>query len=152
MVSVRTACSSDIEGVSRMIAEFNTRSLAKFGLGFSVQDATELATKLIATHVALLLVEVNGESEKIVGGIGGTIVPSMMNSASIVFTEIFFYVDQEYRKYSAFLLETLENKCIETKVDKIIMANMNDENFDKLARFYSMKGYQLLEQHYIKGV
>ena len=75
-----------------------------------------------------------------------------MNNKMRVFQEIFFYILPDYRRYAQLLLGAIEKEVVKFSVEILIMAHMADQNIDKMDRYYSTKGYKLLENHYYKRI
>lgn len=129
--------------------EFNADSFEQYGLSFNAAHATELALTLIKDYI-LLLVET--KEKMIVGGIGGLVVPSLLNRDVIIFQEVFFYINPAFRSSWKLLIDTLENTCKDKGIDHIILGMMHNEYTEKLTRLYHMRGYMNLERHLIKRV
>lgn len=86
---------------------------------------------------------------KIIGGVAGYCLPCMFND-DVFFVVMFLYIKNEYRSLTKSFMQELEMAFLPTKVNKIVIAVMNDQNQRVQKRFLTMAGYKELETHMIK--
>ena len=71
-------------------------------------------------------------------------------SQNLIFQELIWYVNKEYRRSGISLLREAE-KCLKAEgVHSIIMAVLENSKTDKLKDFYGRLGYKPMEVHFIK--
>jgi GNAT superfamily N-acetyltransferase len=150
MILIRKANKKDVPEIKDLIAKSFEAAFDVNDIKYDVSQATRLAEDLIKHHLLLVLVE--QELKKIVGGIGGQLLLLPMSVETKAFQEIFFYVLPTFRGYSHRLLHELEEACKYQEIEIIIMAHLSDKDHEKMDRFYFTKGYKLLEKHYYRRI
>ena len=149
MVIARKAVEEDYLAMSELIEDFfKENKFVSLDIELNAESSSELSKVLATKHIMLVLTQ----GKEMIGGIGGFVIPSLMNTNFKIFQEVFFYIKKGFRKYSKFLLDELENECRRRKLNSIIMAHPADENLDKMDKFYSARGYKVLEKHYSKRI
>lgn len=150
-MQVRRAHIVDYPEMVKLICEYfqSQNAFTRFGLHADVDDTATLVEDLTLRHLVLLLVT---DDSKIVGGVGGFIVPSLFNAKTKIFQDLVFYIRPEFRQYTQYLLTELKAECFKREVDLIIMAHMEDGNLDKMERYYQSKGFKRLETHFIARI
>jgi len=81
----------------------------------------------------------------------GASVPSFF-SVDILYNMLFFVVHPDYRRHTAKVINSVERAVFKTGVDKIILANFEQNNGEKIDRYYRILGYKVLETFYYKQV
>ena len=71
-------------------------------------------------------------------------------SQNIIFQELIWYVNKEYRMSGISLLREAEKSLKLSGVNSIIMAVLENSKTDKLKSFYERLGYKQMEVHFIK--
>lgn len=89
------------------------------------------------------------EDNKIVGALGYLFYPDP-NTGDKYASEFFWYVLPEFRKNGLKLLEKFEWDCAVSGVKRITMMFLHNSMPEKLKKLYELRGYTLLESHYIK--
>lgn len=143
MIIVRQARYEDIEGVLKLVREFQKEGLDEFKL-YSDEAKTKLVIRSNIEHS--LVMEKDGE---IIGCLGGQITTSIA-STDKVWEELLWFVTQKYRLHGVKLLKELERKCREWGIKQVLMVHLGNLNADKMKRFYKKRDYKFLEAHYIK--
>ncbi len=140
---IRQATQEDFDETFKVLREFHIEALQEFGVKFE-EDMVYKCMK--ETCDTTLILEVDN---KIVGLIAGKLVDYPFQNAKI-FQEQIWYVLKDYRRYGRKLLEALEERLITQGISALIMVNLSNSMNEKLTRFYSRMGYQLMESHYLK--
>jgi hypothetical protein len=73
-------------------------------------------------------------------------------SNDVMFSVMFFYVQDKYRKFSIHFLKAVEKLLQNTPATKIVMSSPAFKDSEKYDRFYQMNGYVHLESHFSKGI
>lgn len=147
---VREATIADYPVMTRLVEEFfRVNTFAYLELDIDIESVTQLVARLTTKHLMLLL---ETEDGKIVGGTGGFIAPFLFNTQIKIFQEIFSYIQNDFRKHSQFLLSELKKVCRELKLDLIIMGYPADGKLEKMGRYYQARGFKILETHFIARV
>lgn len=104
-------------------------------------------TRLISTKMGVIF---GLFDDKFIGMIGGFVFPDP-NDGALVATEMFWYVDKQYRGIGGIkLLKKFEKWAVSVKAKRLIMVHLADLMSDKLKRFYNKQGFSSTEVHYIK--
>lgn len=147
---VRQAEISDYQAMIGLVEEFfKANSFTHLEVDIDIESVAKLVEKLTKEHLILVL---ETDNKEIVGGIGGIIMPFLFNTKIKMFQEIFFYVQDGFRKYSQLLLAELKKACKELKLNRIIMAHINDGTLKEMERFYKARGFKKLEIHFIARI
>lgn len=113
---------------------------------FEYDEGTVLS--LLVTLVQNHYVLVADDNGKVFGTVGAMLVPNMWNKNNILFQEMFWWVDEEYRSGSAGIRLLLELHKLAPVGAKKVLSVLPDTNFkDKtLAKL----GYKVTEMAYAK--
>ena len=90
-------------------------------------------------------------SRNIVGGLGAIKCPDP-NNGEMIASELFWFVEKEYRGSGLKLLKAFEAWAQEQGIKKILMVHLSELMPGKLKKLYERMGYKELETHYIKEV
>ena len=112
-----------------------------------VEYATKFYVNLIGKDGGVIFVI--KKDGKIVGGIGGLIGPDL-HYPRMIAVETFWFVLPEYRGEGMKLLDAFEQWAKENKCDCVAMIHLADSHPKALEKIYKRKGYQLIENHYLK--
>ena len=145
MITVRMAKESDIEGVLKLIHEFQKEGMDEFGL---YCDDTKARAVICSNIEHSIILEADGN---IIGCIGGKIGQGMV-STDKVYEEMIWYVTKAYRSHGVMLLRALEKMCKEWGVNKILMVHVGNLKAEQMREFYLRQGYKFLESHYLKEI
>jgi len=119
--------------------------------GFTVNPRSFAATILNKIEndpdYKIFVAEVAGD---IVGGVGMCLVRSEWDSNQIIATEKFWYVEPKYRNTRIAIKLFKESETWSRRFADIIVYVAMSRSSNSAGRFYEKKGYQKLEQHYIK--
>jgi len=142
----------DIPRLAEMAREFHKYAIADKGLGFSPSDFIKYSTFLMESPVAnILMLGIEG---KTVGTIAGIIAPWFMNFSQLILTELWWWVDPEYRKGNlAFgLLDALTEWGRYRGATTFIMVSIGAEREGAVKRYYKRKGFAYMETHFVKEI
>jgi N-acetylglutamate synthase-like GNAT family acetyltransferase len=141
---IRKAKINDIESVFRLGDQFSKES--KF-VDYDKEIFKKNWTVFIEQDIGVIFI--SEMDNKTVGMIGG-IKFSCVNTGKMIASELFWFVDPEYRGFEGIkLLKEFENWA-KYDCDKITMVYLQDLMPDKVKGLYKKRGYELLETHYIK--
>lgn len=136
----------DISKVAHMAYEFTKESKhVKVDPDRPAESYWPLIQKGIG---AMLMLE---EGNEVVGGLGCIKYPDM-HSGELFAVETFWYVLPEYRGKGVLLLEAYEQWAKDNGCLKCAMIHMVDSMPAVLERFYRIRGYELIEKHYVKEI
>lgn len=91
------------------------------------------------------------EGDKCVGGLGCIKYPDL-HSGELFAVETFWYVLPDHRGEGIKLLDAFEKWAADNGCVKCAMIHMVDSMSSALERLYRMRGYKLVEKHYVKEV
>lgn len=147
---VRKATASDYDVMVDLVIQFfKENDLSYLCIDIDIVSAGKLVSYVTDKHLMLVLTTDDGE---IVGGVGGLLTTFLFNNETKLFQQIFFYVSEDYRKHSKFLLDSLTKTCKSINLDNIIMGYISDSKLDKLERFYKIQGFKKFETQFIKRI
>lgn len=146
---IRQATLDDKEEIIHLIGEFFEESLSEYKLTLDSETIGKTTIDFICNKIVI----VAEKDKKIIGVIGGLISPSIFDSNQLFAQEFIWYVSKNERESSIGirLLKAFEEECKRQKANLISMIRMNNLYADTLDRFYKMRHYKLMENHYIKG-
>ncbi len=149
-VVIEKADIEDIAGIVRLIREFFEESLSVYSLSLDASTIHETVTKYVTDYIGL----VARRGDKIIGTIGGFVMPSIFDKNQLVGQETIWYVTKEERKGSIGirLIKEFENRCKEQGAHLIVMVHMENLYADVLDKLYKIRGYKLMENQYIKEI
>lgn len=81
----------------------------------------------------------------------GATVPSLF-SVDKLYNMLFFVVHPNYRRYTKRVINMIEQAVFKTGVNKIVLTNFDQNNGEKIDRYYRILGYKVLETFYYKQV
>jgi len=73
-------------------------------------------------------------------------------SERLMFQEMVWYVEPDYRKYGVKLLREVEKRLKLRQVGTIIMAVLENSKTEKIKSFYQRLGYKPIEVHYARDL
>ena len=114
------------------------------GMEYDTDSVAMLLVSLMDDHY-LRVVEEEGV---VVGFIGIMISPFHFNTNYQIASELFFFIDPDYRGQGAALLEQAEADLKAKGADVIAMGELMSST--DMKKFYESKGYTLTEQTYAK--
>jgi RimJ/RimL family protein N-acetyltransferase len=106
--------------------------------------------RMVTTQGVCYVAEINGKQ---IGAIGGIITPNMWYGLEQDLTELFWWVQKEYRGSSA-ALRLLKQFILHGKTDpKITNVIMTKENISPISeKVYEKRGFELKESNYVMEV
>ena len=143
MTEVRLAKTEDIESVVNSVSGFMKESKHS---PFSINKAIESWTTFISSGMGEMFI-----LDDFHGALGGVCYPDPHRDC-LVASEFFWYVKPEYRGKGGALLEAFEAWAKEKGCSRVIMTHLSDSMPESLKKYYTKKGYELLETNYIKEV
>lgn len=145
---IRKAELKDIDAVVELTKDFFEESISDYGL--TLDDITIRET--ISNYIINLVGIVAEDEGKVIGVIGGMLLPSIFNKNQLIGQETVWYVQKNYRNGSVGLklIKSFEDECKSRGTDLIIMGLMGNLNTEILDKYYKKRNYKLLEREYIK--
>lgn len=149
-LNIRLATEADIESLIRICTRFYGETQYPAMIPLDEDSLTEMIFRVL-DHGFHVVAEVNGE---VIGGIGCIVQPFSMNAAYKVATEMFWYVEPEYRNQASIgvsLCEVAETLARHDGCTLIAMSRLetSPEGVDK---FYKHRGYKAIDHTYVKGI
>lgn len=146
MYDVTIATLEEVPVITRLCKNFEQASkLVTVDIDHSVKAYTQFITSGIG---AMLLLKRDGD---IIGGLGCLKYPDL-HSGVLIAVETFWFVLPEHRGRGLMLLDAFEAWGASQGCKKLAMIHLTDSYPAALERLYRMRGYQLVEKHYIKEV
>ena len=146
---IRKAELYDLPGAYKLTERFHEQDLEGYTLGHNPESARDAVKVFITEAVGVVAVQY----DDIIGCLGGFITPFLLNSESIVFQEIMWYVRPDKRQTGVgikMLSKTMEI-VKELGATHIVMAHTGN-NTTKLSQLYTKMGFEVLETQYIRGL
>ena len=147
---IRKAEVFDLPGVHEMMESFQDEGLNEYTLGHNRESAGVAAELFIREHLGVVAVQ----DDIVIGCLGGCVTPFMMNSGSIVFQEILWYVTKEKRSTGVGIkmLFKVMKLAKEQGATHMVLAHTGKVLPEKLSKLYGKLGFEVLETQYIKGL
>ncbi len=142
---IRLAGINDLYQIEQIFREFAEDAAPMYKLKFNVDKAKITLEGCLKEHL-VPVIEIDG---KIVGGICGLIIDSMMTS-DVIFQDLFFYVKPEYVNLTRNLIRDTQKFCKARGVNKMVLATLGEN--ERLDRFYKLLGFEILEKHFVKEI
>ena len=140
---IRDATLDDLDEMLPLACDF--AALAK--IEFEQPRVRQVLAGLIADHCCLVS-EING---KIVGGIGGVLVPELFRE-SLVAQELFWYTDPKHRGISGGrLLLAWERWATANGANRISLSDLAVSS-PQVAAMYAERGYRLVERTWARDI
>jgi len=137
------------DDVSRLVELFYGEAISEYNGAFSREGMRSTIESLKAHHSQYcFLMIIDGKAEGIFAGLGMT----PMGSDRLMFQELIWYVNPEYRSRGIKLYHEAERRLQSYGISAIIMAVMENSKTDKIKDFYTRLGYKQFEVHYIKDI
>ena len=145
---IRIATIEDAIGITGLILKFFEESLQHFGFTICTTSALHTSQTFILQHIIF----VAEKKKKIMGVIGGVVLPSIFNSQQRLGQEIIWYVEKKERAGTVGirLIKAFERECKRYGASLICMVHMSNLYADKLGKVYKQMNYTDLETQYIK--
>lgn len=146
---IREAVKADIPQVLELIHEFQDESLNHYSLFCNDEKALKV---MEATYPNALVMEDTDHPSvagKIVGVIAGVIGESIVSTEKVM-QELVWFVKKEYRGCGDELLERFEGLSKDRGCGQLLMVHMGNLHRKAFERFYTRRGYELLECQYLK--
>ena len=140
---IRQGIPKDKVDLLRLIREF--RDTKATMIKFDLDKVSEITNKCIELETVLVL-EKEG---KVVGAMVGMLFHSLM-SYELIYQDLFFYIQKPHLGCTKSMLNELERRCKDMKIDRISMATMGDN--PRLDKLYELLGYSILEKHFSKEI
>lgn len=147
-IIVRQAVVEDIPRLYELgFGAYTKESLAAFEMDLSEEKIKTVASLVLQAGWSFVL-EVD---DQIVGCIIGASSPFPFSDA-LVYGELMFFVQKEFRKFTRAFLTRVEMVLKTRGVAKFILANVETNDGEKIDRFYKILGFKRLEIHYMKSL
>ena len=146
-IELKMAQPADIPAIEALYQDFSGENMARI----TTLDKTVVKESIVrmVSHGAIILACIK---DKAVGFVAGY-VQNCHFSNDVMFTLMYFFVNQKHRQYSAAIMKLLEELIRRnTNVTKFVVSSPAFEDHEKLDRFYEISGYKLLEKHYYKEI
>lgn len=140
-VIVRPGMMSDLDAAIEILGEFREESLKYFG--FSKPFAKDYLSQFVEDSFVL---EIDG---RVVGISAGKIIQSQVDG-QLIYDEVVWYVLREFRGYGLRLMDALEARCRERGIKHMACSLMGNSMSERLHKFYTRRGFEVMEIHYIK--
>lgn len=149
---IRPATIDDVPRLIQMGRKFHEEALADKGLGYAPLDLIKYYITLMESPIAIFLVA--DVEDKVVGSIGGMIVPWNMDFSQLILMEQWWWVDPDYRggKVALDLEEGFIQWGKDNGANRIIMVSIILDKEETVKRYYKRRGYKYLETHFIKEI
>lgn len=149
---IREAIVEDIPSIIEMAHGFYTDAIEQHGLGYVAEDYSKYIVFLIESNFTVVFV--SEENNKITGTIAGIISPWFMNNKDIILTEQWVWVEPEARGKGLFseLINSLVTWGKNLGATKLSMISIGSKTEKQVKKFYSNKGFQYMETHFIKDI
>lgn len=150
---VRLAKKSDVSKGLQMFDAINNEELFrieelnKMGIIFDRSTAEDSMNTLVQANSVFVLDNI----EMIVGVIGGMFMKSLF-SKDIIYQTFLFYIKPEFRKFTARFISEVENFLKKTTATKLVISNLDVNEYIHMDRYYAMKGFNRLETHFVKSL
>lgn len=146
-MNVRVANNEDLLPLSQFVTEWVIYEMLVQGFIFDETIFKQHLQMLIDSKNVMVL----EHDDIIVGGVGGRIVQSFYTK-DIIFDVMTMYIDPEYRKFTAYVLQAVEKIMTLTTVTKIVLCVPAFSDYEKHCRYYRIKGYRRLQTSFIKDI
>jgi GNAT superfamily N-acetyltransferase len=134
----------------RKVAEFMRQfEQATSFVKVDVDYTTGVYMKMIEQGIAAFLVL--EDEGKMLGGLGCLKFPDI-HSGEMMAVETFWFMAPESRGKGLLLLDAFEAWGARQGCRKLAMIHLADSYPKALERLYSMRGYKLIEKHYVKAI
>lgn len=143
---IRKAEVGEIRHVTEFMKQFEQASShVKVDIEYSITQYE----KMVAADYAVVFMLIGLDNE-LHGGLGALKVPDL-HCGLMTGIETFWYVAPKYRGPGLQLLDAFENwAVVENGCKRTAMIHMEDSYPELLKRLYRMRGYHLMESHYVK--
>lgn len=147
---IRKASPSDVAPIVALVEEFFHEGLCETGLSFDRATLTQSMTNIVQNNICLI----HENAGRVSGVIAGYVTPSLFDDDELLAQEIIWFMSADARRGSAGvdLLEAFEAACKDAGAKHVMMIHLADVNSRVMERFYKMRGYRMIEQHFIKEV
>lgn len=149
-MTLRLATIDDHTEILRLMSQFHEESPHKEFSAFDWETSAELITTYLVAPKTEKIVILAETDDRIFGIIAGAIVPIFFNKNDKRAYEIVWYVEPQYHKTrdALRLLGAYEYWAAKMGCQTVSSATMGHN--EKLSRYYTKKGYTLLEESYVK--
>lgn len=127
--------------------------------GTILPNVTEYCAVSMRTTIINLIEDESGfaavleDNGRIIGGIGGLLVPLYFNYNRLAGQQVFWFVHPAYRSAKSLKLLDLWCEWCEDAGTEIIWSGAKyDHNYEGMARLMGRRGFTALESVYMKGV
>jgi hypothetical protein len=144
---IRLATKDDLDEIYQLFDNYTKETLRDYSTIFDKDKAQQAISRLVRINCAFIGIE----SEKIIGGMAGVITPCLFSS-DIIFNSLFFFIHEDYRRFTKEFLRQVEEAFKKTKITRLIIGHPAMNNGKVVDRFYRMLGFQKLEIQYFKAV
>lgn len=149
MISVETYDDKYQDDVITLVRAFHAEALSEYEQSFNPESVLETIVRLKPDNAgyAYLLV-IDGRCRGIIAGIG----VKSMTAQTMMYQELIWYVEREYRRFGVDLLKKAEIRLKDLGFGSMIMAVLENSKTEKIKRLYDRLGYKVFETHFIKAL
>ena len=143
MIKIRMMQDEDFERSLILLTDFFEESLSEYGTSLSLDRITEVYHRIRHSSFVLL------KDDLLIGILLGQLVKDFC-SDELVYEEILWYVDKEYRKYGVKLFKYVQDWCRGQGIERMTMCCMYNSKTESLFKFYKKLGFEAMETRFIK--
>lgn len=149
---IREALISDLDGLTACARKFfEYADYEGQGLPFDEKSFREMTRTYIEHDRGVVFVLL--DKDRVVGAIGGQVMPWSFNHSIKIALELFYWVDENCRGINSFkLLREYEKRLKEKGAKKSVMIAINTNLQDRIEKLYLYCGYTGFEKYFIKDI
>jgi GNAT superfamily N-acetyltransferase len=147
---IREALVSEVRAVTTFMTKFE--DCTRF-VKVDIDHASKVYEKAISekTGAMLILTDESGLVENMIGGLG-CMKGYDLHYPRLIAIETFWYVTPEQRGSGLKLIKAFEAWAKRNDCDACAMIHLADSFEERLPKLYERLGYELAEQHFVKGL
>jgi hypothetical protein len=130
---------------------YSDKALAAYNTIIDREKVKAAVLSLVKSNTVYVAIQGMEEKEEIIGVMIGTLTQTLFSN-DLIYSSMFFFMDERFRKYAEGFIKQLEIELRKNKVSKLIIGNPELNNADKMERFYKIMGYKKLETHYMRDL
>ena len=125
--------------------KFRAKLLEEKGIKYDRAISEESIATLVANKTVFVMIE-----EGIIIGVMVGMIAKSFFSNDLMYQSYLFWIDKKHRRYIGKFLKSIENILSKTNISQFVVSNLDIGSYDKLNRFYAMKGFKRLETHFVR--
>ena len=127
--------------------KFRADMLEDIGITYDRAITEESIAMLVKNKRVFIMIKEN----KIIGVMAGMIARSFFSNDTL-FQSYLFWVQKKHRRYVGKFIEKVDKVLKLTNISKFIMSNLDIGDYERLNRFYAIKGFKRLESHFVRSL